>query len=137
MFAITPKADIASRATYCIAHEQHHVRVMSAYSCYLFGSQKLPSMPWSGERLMDSLVAHLNIEHYRKALANEFDETKRKTLIRLIGEKELKLAEAAQKEDGEKQRGPHHPSNAAATQSKARLFGLQLRPSFNEGTSVR
>jgi hypothetical protein len=86
---------------------------------------------------MDSLVAHLNIEHYRKALANEFDETKRKTLIRLIGEKELKLAEAAQKEDGEKQRGPHHPSNAVATQSKARLFGLQLRPSFSEGTPVR
>src|SRR5512136_772287 len=24
MFAITPKADTASRATYCIAHEQHH-----------------------------------------------------------------------------------------------------------------
>ena len=84
---------------------------------------------------MDSLVAHLNIEHYRKALANEFDETKRKTLIRLIGEEELKLAEAPQKEDREN--GPHRPSNAAATQSKARLFGLQLRPSFNEGTPVR
>jgi hypothetical protein len=86
---------------------------------------------------MDSLVAHLNIEHYRKALANEFDETKRQTLIRLIGEEELKLAEAPQKEGRENQRGPHRLSNAAAAQSKARLFGLQLRPSINEGISVR
>jgi hypothetical protein len=77
------------------------------------------------ERLMDRLVARLNIEHFRKALANEFDETKRQTLIRLIGEQELKLAGALQKEDRERQRGPHGLSNAAA-QSKARVFGLQL-----------
>ena len=86
---------------------------------------------------MDSLVAHLNIEHYRKALANEFDETRRHTLIRLIGEEELKLAKAPQKKDRENQRGPHCLSNAAAAQSKARLFGLQLRPSVNDGISVR
>jgi len=85
---------------------------------------------------MDSLAANLNIEHYRKALANEFDETKRQTLIRLIGEEELKLAQAPQKEDREKQRGPHPPGNAAAPQSKARLFGLQLRPSVNEDIPV-
>jgi hypothetical protein len=90
-----------------------------------------------GERLMDSLVAHLNIEHYRKALANEFDETKRQTLIRLIGEEGLKLAQAPQREDREKQRGPQRPSNAAVAQSKARLFGLQLRPSVNDGIPVR
>ncbi|HET7384365.1 MAG TPA: hypothetical protein VFJ59_17485 [Pseudolabrys sp.] len=79
---------------------------------------------------MDSLIAHLNIEHYRKALANEFDETKRQTLIRLIGEEELKLAKAPQKKDRENQRGPHRLSDAAAAQSKACLFGLQLRPSM-------
>jgi hypothetical protein len=90
-----------------------------------------------GERLMDSLVAHLNIEHYRKALANEFDETKRQTLIRLIGEEGLKLAQPLQREDREKQRGPQRPSNAAVAQSKARLFGLQLRPSVNDGIPVR
>ena len=48
---------------------------------------------------MDRFVAHLNIENYRKALANEFDETKRQTLIRLI---DLKLAEAPQRQDREK-----------------------------------
>jgi hypothetical protein len=90
-----------------------------------------------GGRLMDSFVAYLNIEHYRKALASEFDETKRQTLIRLIGDEELKLAEAVQKEDREKQRGPYGPCNTAAAQSKARLFGLQLRPSVNEGMPVR
>jgi hypothetical protein len=90
-----------------------------------------------GGRLMSSFVAHLNMEYYRKALANEFDETKRQILIRLIGEEELKLAEALQKEDREKQRGPYGPSNTPAAQSKARLFGLQLRPSVNEGLPVR
>jgi hypothetical protein len=86
---------------------------------------------------MDSFVARLNIEHYRKALANEFDETKRQTLIRLIGDEELKLAEAPQKEDREKQHGRPSNAAAAAAQSKARLFGLQLRPSVNEGIPVR
>ena len=68
---------------------------------------------------MDSLVARLNIEHYRKALANERDETKRQTLIRLIGEEERKLTKAL---------------HEAAAQSKARAFGLQLRPSVSEDT---
>jgi hypothetical protein len=66
---------------------------------------------------MDTLVARLHIGHCRKALANEFDETKRQTLIRLIGEEELKLARALQKDGREKQCGPYRPSNAAAAQS--------------------
>ena len=86
---------------------------------------------------MDSLIAHLNIEHYRKALANEFDESKRQTLIRLIGEEELKLAEPPQGKIDKSNVAGVVPSNAAATQSKARLFGLQLRPSFNESIPVR
>jgi len=41
---------------------------------------------------MDRTVAHLNIEHYRKLLAQEMDETKRQTILRLLAEEEVKLA---------------------------------------------
>jgi hypothetical protein len=82
---------------------------------------------------MATLVARLNIEHCRKALADEFDETNRQTLLHLIGEEEQKLAGALQKEDREKQYGPHCLSNAASVQSKAHMFGLQLRSSPNKG----
>lgn len=41
---------------------------------------------------MDKLVARLNIEHYRKVLANEADETRRHTLLHLLAEEEAKLA---------------------------------------------
>jgi len=41
---------------------------------------------------MDRTVAHLNIEHYRRLLAAETDESKRKTLQRLLAEEEAKLA---------------------------------------------
>jgi len=41
---------------------------------------------------MDRTVARLNIEHYRTLLAKETDETKRRTLIRLLAEEEAKLA---------------------------------------------
>ena len=41
---------------------------------------------------MDKLVARLNIEHYRKVLANEADETRRQTLRHLLAEEEAKLA---------------------------------------------
>jgi hypothetical protein len=41
---------------------------------------------------MDRTVAHLNIEHYRKLLAQEMDETKRQTILRLLAEEEAKLA---------------------------------------------
>ena len=41
---------------------------------------------------MDKTVARLNIEHYRKLLANEPDETKRDLIARLLAEEEAKLA---------------------------------------------
>ena len=40
---------------------------------------------------MDKLVACLNIEHYRRALAKEDDETRRRTLLQLLAEEEAKL----------------------------------------------
>ncbi len=42
---------------------------------------------------MDRTVARLNIEHYRRLLAKETDETRRQTLQRLLTEEEAKLAE--------------------------------------------
>jgi hypothetical protein len=42
--------------------------------------------------LMDRQIARLNIEHFRKALADEADEAKRRTLHRLLSEEEAKLA---------------------------------------------
>lgn len=41
---------------------------------------------------MDRTVARLNIEHYRKQLARETDDTRRQTLVRLLEEEEAKLA---------------------------------------------
>jgi hypothetical protein len=41
---------------------------------------------------MDKTVARLNIEHFRKKLAEEGDETKRQTLLRLLADEEAKLA---------------------------------------------
>jgi hypothetical protein len=40
---------------------------------------------------MDKFVAKANIEHYRRKLAQETDETKRQVLARLLAE-EAKLA---------------------------------------------
>jgi hypothetical protein len=37
-------------------------------------------------------VAQLNIEHFRKMLAEETDPAKRRTLTRLLAEEEAKLA---------------------------------------------
>jgi|tagenome__1003787_1003787.scaffolds.fasta_scaffold20381372_1 hypothetical protein len=51
---------------------------------------------------MDRTVAHLNIEHYRRLLAAETDEAKRKTLQKLLAEEEAKLAKA-QREAAKKQ----------------------------------
>ncbi len=42
--------------------------------------------------VMDRTIARLNIEHYRKKLATEDDETKRQTLMRLLAEEQAKLA---------------------------------------------
>ena len=41
---------------------------------------------------MDKAIARLNIEHYRKLLATETDETRRQMLVRLLAEEEAKLA---------------------------------------------
>ena len=41
---------------------------------------------------MDRTVAHYNIEHYRRLLAQETDETRRQMLLRLLAEEEAKLA---------------------------------------------
>jgi len=41
---------------------------------------------------MDKTVTRLNIEHYRKLLANESDETRRQQIARLLAEEEAKLA---------------------------------------------
>jgi hypothetical protein len=46
---------------------------------------------------VDRTVAHLNVEHYRRLLATETDEDKRKTLKRLLAEEEAKLASIQQK----------------------------------------
>ena len=35
---------------------------------------------------MDRTVARLNIEHYRKLLAEEMDDAKRRTILRLLAE---------------------------------------------------
>ena len=40
---------------------------------------------------MDGTVARLNIEHYRRMLAQEVDETKRQAIMRLLAEEEAKL----------------------------------------------
>ena len=37
-------------------------------------------------------MTRLNIEHYRKQLANETDETRRQMIARLLAEEEAKLA---------------------------------------------
>ncbi len=42
---------------------------------------------------MDRTVARLNIEHYRRLLARETDETRRQTIMRLLAEEEAKLAD--------------------------------------------
>ena len=42
---------------------------------------------------MDRAVAHLNIEHYRRLLAEETDETRRQTILRLLAEEEAKRAD--------------------------------------------
>jgi hypothetical protein len=42
---------------------------------------------------MDQTISRLNIEHFRRLLdANEIDETKRQTVLRLLAEEEAKLA---------------------------------------------
>ncbi len=52
---------------------------------------------------MDELIARLNIEHFRKLLATELDETKRKTVLQLLAEEETKL-EAARRNASERRK---------------------------------
>jgi hypothetical protein len=47
---------------------------------------------------MDRSVARLNIEHFRRLLAAETDETRRQLLLRLLAEEETKLADPKPKE---------------------------------------
>ncbi|MES1155836.1 MAG: hypothetical protein ABUL48_05335 [Pseudorhodoplanes sp.] len=47
-----------------------------------------------GEAALDRTVAKLNIEHYRRLLATETDEARRKVLLKLLTEEESKLVEA-------------------------------------------
>lgn len=42
---------------------------------------------------MDRTVARLNIEHYRRLLATEADETRRQLIQRLLAEEEAKLGD--------------------------------------------
>ncbi len=55
---------------------------------------------------MDRTVARLNVEHFRKKLAVEKDETKRQVLLRLLAEEEAKLASLrAPPQERQRQRG--------------------------------
>ena len=53
---------------------------------------------------MDSSVARLNIEHYRRLLARETDEARRQHLLRLLAEENAKLDSAASQERNRHQR---------------------------------
>jgi hypothetical protein len=44
---------------------------------------------------VDRTVTHLNIEHYRRLLAQETDDAKRKTLLQLLADEEAKLQRAS------------------------------------------
>jgi len=41
---------------------------------------------------MDEIIARLNIEHFRRKLAEEVDEVRRRMLMQLLAEEEAKLA---------------------------------------------
>lgn len=74
---------------------------------------------------MDKLVACLNIEHYRKTLAKEDDETRRRTLLQLLAEEEAKLAaieNPIEKKKGRTRTFAPRPANAwVARRSTFRL----------------
>jgi len=54
---------------------------------------------------MDSAIARLNIEHYRKLLAEECDDAKRQTILRLLAEEEAKLAALSKRPAARENRG--------------------------------
>ncbi len=47
---------------------------------------------------MDRTVARLNVEHFRRLLANETDERRRAILQRLLAEEEAKVADPGPKD---------------------------------------
>jgi hypothetical protein len=47
---------------------------------------------------MDRSVARLNIEHFRRLLAEQTDEPRRQLLLRLLAEEEAKIADPKPKE---------------------------------------
>lgn len=51
---------------------------------------------------MDRTVARLNIEHFRKLLAEEMDQSKRETIQRMLAEEEEKLARLTKADEGKK-----------------------------------
>jgi hypothetical protein len=53
---------------------------------------------------MDRTVARYNIEHYRRLLAKETDESRRQMLLRLLADEEAKLADNAARD--RKRRAP-------------------------------
>lgn len=46
----------------------------------------------NGVTILDRTVASLNVEHYRKLLASEIDDAKRRTVTELLAAEEAKLA---------------------------------------------
>ena len=81
---------------------------------------------------MDPSIARLKIKHFSELLANESDEMKRRTLVGLQVQEEMKLTIALRKQAGEKNWTPgsrfqSHLDPAATFHSKACEFGLQLR----------
>jgi hypothetical protein len=53
---------------------------------------------------VDRTIARLNIEHFRKRLAEETDEKTRRMILRLLTEEEAKLA-APDDEPGKEKKG--------------------------------
>jgi hypothetical protein len=51
---------------------------------------------------MDEFIARENIKHFHELLPGEQDETKRKALLQLLAQEELKLAEALRHKKAEK-----------------------------------
>jgi hypothetical protein len=49
---------------------------------------------------MDPTIARLNIEHYRRLLAQETDEKRRALILRLLAEEEAKIANHKSDDDG-------------------------------------
>jgi hypothetical protein len=49
---------------------------------------------------MEKTVARLNVDHYRKLLASEIDDVKRRTIVALLAAEEAKIASEASNKIG-------------------------------------